>query len=112
MRAGCARNQTQSANTILVTPIAEPGILELYNAKKTIHYRNFEYKDQSIQISQYELRWKPISKESEIQNIVFMFFIWCCLFCRIYLLLMNMNLLEYVIIVKYIIYSIVKYKME
>ena len=111
MRAGCARNQTQSANTIL-TPIAEPGILELYNAKKTIHYRNFEYKDQSIQISQYELRWKPISKESELQNIVFMFFIWCCLFCRIYLLLMNMNLLEYVIIVKYIIYSIVKYKME
>ena len=70
MRAGWCKNQTQSADKILITPIAEPGCLELYNSRKTLHYRDVEYKDETIQICQYELRWKPISQESSIQELV------------------------------------------
>lgn len=73
MRAGWCKNQTQSENQILITPIAEPGCLELYNSTKTIHYRDLEYKEESIQISQYELRWRPLSKESTIKDIVGVF---------------------------------------
>lgn len=96
MRVGWCINQTQSANKILVTPIAEPGILELYNAKKTIHYRCMNHMEESIQVCQYELRWKPISKESNLKDIVGALLMISSYFCRLLILLMNMSLPKYV----------------
>lgn len=95
MRVGWCINQTQSADKILVTPVAEPGILELYNAKKTIHYRSMNHMEESIQVSQYELRWKPISKESDLKEIVGTFLMITSYYCRLFILLMSMSLLKY-----------------
>lgn len=94
MKAGWSRNQIQSATRILIKPVAESGVLELYNAKKTIHFRNIDRKEESIQINQYELRWRPLSTESESNEIV-----GACFCCKAYLnrnflLLKNMNLFE------------------
>lgn len=95
MRVGWCMNQTQSADKILVTPVAEPGILGLYNAKKTIHYRSMNHMEESIQVSQYELRWKPISKESDLKEIVGTFLMITSYFCRLFVLLTSMSLLKY-----------------
>lgn len=69
IRAGCAHNQTLLADTIQITPVDEPGILELYckNVTETIVSTDHE-----LSYGIYELRWTSKKESFGSQPIVFL----------------------------------------
>ena len=71
LRAGFCQNTTISVDSIQITPVDEPGVLELYCRNKTLNSQPGEDADV---VTEYELRWKSTSDQSSSETIV------CCLF--------------------------------
>ena len=91
IRAGCAHNQTLLADTIQITPVDEPGILELYckNVTETIVST-----DNELSYGIYELRWTSKKESFGSQPIVFLLLL-LIKRSRLLTLLMSMNSFGY-----------------